>query len=194
MRGNSPTLRLVTFSLLACGAACTLRASQDLDGDQVADPIEVKTSSTWRGVTHIELRIALSARRQVRLLELDSSAFGLRIQLRDVNGDQDNDLVLRDWADRVIAVFLNAGNGEFLLAPDPHVYPLEVPFSPANLVSQCPSKRQMVGASSPNPVALSRPVETDLRAEESLLRGNDVEYLPPRAEFARSRAPPNGRS
>lgn len=96
-------------------------AIADFDGDSHPDDASVQTgeSSDISGDYWIRLRLSASGRRYIRVA---APMGGLRVEARDVNGDNAVDLVFATrWLDQPVAVLLNDGHGNFSQV-DPSAY------------------------------------------------------------------------
>jgi hypothetical protein len=97
-------------------------AVADFDGDSVPDYASVQTGRIGASTQDywVRLRLSASGRRYIRVA---APKGGLRIEARDVNGDNAVDLVFATaWLDQPVAIFLNDGHGNFSQV-DPSAYP-----------------------------------------------------------------------
>jgi hypothetical protein len=88
-------------------------AIADFDGDSHLDYASVQTGrgDATTGDYWIRLRLSASGRRYIRVA---APVGGLRIEARDVNGDNAVDLVFASqWLDQPMAILLNDGHGNF---------------------------------------------------------------------------------
>jgi hypothetical protein len=97
-------------------------AIADLDGDLRPDLASIQAEPNSSGTTNywIQLQLSTSGWQSIPVV---APAGGLRIETRDVNGDNAIDLVLAEaWFDRPVAIFLNNGHGGFSRA-EPNAFP-----------------------------------------------------------------------
>jgi hypothetical protein len=97
---------------IAAGPGLTF-AIADFDGDRRADSANVQSGSNGSSATNyrIQLQLSEAGRQSIQLL---APAGGLRIEARDINGDNAVDLVLSTaWFRKPVAIFLNDGHGNF---------------------------------------------------------------------------------
>ena len=88
-------------------------AIADLDGDLRPDLASIQAEPNSSGTTNYWIQLQLSTTGW-QSIPVVAPAGGLRIETRDVNGDNAIDLVLAEaWFDRPVAVFLNNGHGGF---------------------------------------------------------------------------------
>ena len=88
-------------------------AIADLDGDLRPDLASIQAEPNSSGTTNYWIQLQLSTTGW-QSIPVVARAGGLRIETRDVNGDNAIDLVLAEaWFDRPVAVFLNNGHGGF---------------------------------------------------------------------------------
>jgi hypothetical protein len=88
-------------------------AIADFDGDVRPDLASIQAGSSTSGTTDywIELHLTAGGRQSIRLC---APAGGLRIEARDVNGDNSIDLVLATaWFNQPVAILINNGHGSF---------------------------------------------------------------------------------
>ena len=123
----------------------------DLDGDRKPDLALVEMRSPRSAMTNYSIRLQFSSRAE-SAIGINAPFGGLRVAARDVNGDDNIDLIVTSNLDaRVVAILLNDGHGNFSLAA-PDAYPelqnesqafLNAPPGPvadqATLVPQRPS-------------------------------------------------------
>jgi len=99
-----------------------LFAIADLDGDLRPDLASIQAEPNSSGSTNYWIQLQLSTAGW-QSIPVVARAGGLRIETRDVNGDNAIDLVLAEaWFDRPVAVFLNNGHGGFSRA-EPTAFP-----------------------------------------------------------------------
>src|SRR5271170_4637323 len=97
-------------------------AIADLDGDLRPDLASIQAEPNSSGTTNYWVQLQLSTTGW-QSIPVVAPAGGLRIETRDVNGDNAIDLVLAEaWFDRPVAVFLNNGHGGFSRA-EPNAFP-----------------------------------------------------------------------
>jgi len=97
-------------------------AIADLDGDLRPDLASIQAEPNSSGTTNywIQLQLSTSGWQSIPVV---APTGGLRIETRDVNGDNAIDLVLAEaWFDRPVAIFLNNGHGGFSRA-EPNAFP-----------------------------------------------------------------------
>jgi hypothetical protein len=88
-------------------------AIADLDGDLRPDSASIQADANILGGTSYRIQLRLSGAGQ-QTVQLVGPAGGLRIEARDVNGDDAVDLVLSTaWLGRPVAILLNDGQGRF---------------------------------------------------------------------------------
>jgi hypothetical protein len=88
-------------------------AIADLDGDLRPDSASIQADSNIIGGTNYRIQLRLSGVGQ-QTVQLVGPAGGLRIEARDVNGDDAVDLVLTTaWLGQPVAILLNDGQGRF---------------------------------------------------------------------------------
>lgn len=88
-------------------------AIADLDGDLRPDSASIQADANIVGGTNYRIQLRLSGLGQ-QTVQLVGPAGGLRIEARDVNGDDAVDLVLTTaWLGQPVAVLLNDGQGRF---------------------------------------------------------------------------------
>lgn len=91
-------------------------AYADLDGDRKPDLALVEIESVRASSTNYEVRLEFSGG-LASSIGVKGPLGGLRLAVRDVNGDDSLDLILTSAADRhVIQVLLNDGRGQFAAA------------------------------------------------------------------------------
>jgi hypothetical protein len=106
-------------------------AIADLDGDLRPDLASIQAEPNSSGTTSywIQLQLSTTGRQSIQVV---APAGGLRIETRDVNGDNAIDLVLAEaWFNRPVAIFLNDGHGGFSRA-EPSAFPGAFRESEAN--------------------------------------------------------------
>lgn len=94
----------------------------DFDGDLRPDLIDVHAGKTGLSGTQywIELQLSAAGRQTIPVF---APAGGIRVSARDVNGDQNLDLVLTTtWFKQPVAILLNDGHGSFT-SVDPRAFP-----------------------------------------------------------------------
>ncbi len=97
-------------------------AVADFDGDRHPDLITVQPAVRDSSQTDYWLQLRLSAYGR-RFIRLAGPKGGLKIEARDVNGDNTVDLVVATvWRDQPVAILLNDGYGNFSKV-DPSVFP-----------------------------------------------------------------------
>jgi hypothetical protein len=97
-------------------------AIADLDGDQKPDLAFVEQVGRVSAKTNYSIRLHLSVGVESRI-DVDAPFGGLRVAARDVNGDENVDLIVTSTLDqRFIKVLLNDGHGNFSAAA-PGAYP-----------------------------------------------------------------------
>jgi hypothetical protein len=96
-------------------------AIADLDGDHRPDLATVQPGHGSRGSAYlVGLHLSETGRHYIRVT---GPAGGLRVEARDVNGDNSIDLVFASaWLDRPVAILLNDGHGNFSQV-DPSAFP-----------------------------------------------------------------------
>jgi hypothetical protein len=88
-------------------------AIADLDGDLRPDSASIQSDTNIIGGTNYRIQLRLSGVGQ-QTVQLVGPAGGLRIEARDVNGDDAVDLVLTTaWLGQPVAILLNDGQGRF---------------------------------------------------------------------------------
>jgi len=88
-------------------------AIADLDGDLRPDLASIQAEPNSSATTNywIQLQLSTTGWQSIRVV---APSGGLRIETRDVNGDNAIDLVLAEsWFNRPVAIFLNNGHGGF---------------------------------------------------------------------------------
>ena len=110
----------------------------DFDGDRIPDLAQVESQNPRSAITNYSIHVKLSAGVE-SAIGVSGPIGGLRVAARDVNGDDNLDLVVTSNLDSsFIEVFLNDGHGNFAAAPSAnsatlenmsHVV-LETPFGP----------------------------------------------------------------
>ncbi len=94
----------------------------DLDGDRKPDLALVEMGSPRSAKTNYSIRLQFSAGAE-SAIGINAPFGGLRVAARDVNGDDNIDLIVTSNLDaRVIAILLNDGHGNFSVAA-PGAYP-----------------------------------------------------------------------
>jgi len=149
-------------------------AIADLDGDLRPDLASIQAEPNSSGSTNywIQLQLSATGRQSIRVV---APAGGLRIETRDVNGDNAIDLVLAEaWFDRPIAVFLNNGHGGFSRA-EPTAFPAAFRQSETNWSSAANLATDTAGVP-PQSGAGVREAKNNLVRERALAR-----WIPPSA-------------
>jgi hypothetical protein len=124
-------------------------AVADLDGDLRPDLATVQAGSNIVGGTSYRIQLHLSTVGQ-QTVQLVGPAGGLRIEARDVNGDDAVDLVLTTaWLGRPVAILLNDGRGSFSRV-EPAAFPGAFSDSGTNSVSGTKLATDAVGLPSPS--------------------------------------------
>ena len=89
----------------------------DLDGDRIPDLAQVESQNPRSANTNYSIHVKLSAGVE-SAIGVSGPIGGLRVAARDVNGDDNLDLVVTSNLDSsFIEVFLNDGHGNFAAAP-----------------------------------------------------------------------------
>lgn len=88
----------------------------DFDGDREQDIAYTSASAHNRGLRSVTVHLAQSGQKQV--VDLAAWPAATSVFSRDVDGDQDRDLVLAIGPQRPVAVFLNDGAGSFYFDSD----------------------------------------------------------------------------
>lgn len=113
-----PALASAAFPIQASSSF----AVADFDGDSKPDTATVQASQGLSASTEdylVRLRLSAAGKSYIRLT---APKGGLRVEARDVNGDNAPDIVLATtWHDRPVAVLLNDGHGNFSRV-DPSAY------------------------------------------------------------------------
>jgi hypothetical protein len=120
---NAPALSTATTTQIAFA---------DFDGDRQPDlaVLQGQPFSPFKTAYSITLALSTGNRESIGLV---GPSGGLRIFLRDVNGDSAMDLVVTArWLHRTVAVFLNDGAGRFISA-DPARFPMDLQQSDTEL-------------------------------------------------------------
>jgi len=103
-------------------------AIADFDGDWKPDVAVVEAASLRCAQANYAIRLQLSAGAELSFL-ISAPSGGVRVAARDVNGDNLPDVVVSSISDeRVVAVLLNQGHGQFSRA-EPAAY-LTIPADP----------------------------------------------------------------
>lgn len=94
----------------------------DFDGDQKPDLLTVQVDQSYLMVTEYSIHLQLSRGLQ-SAIGLTAPSGGLRLYSRDVNGDENLDVVVRTAVNsHLVAVLINDGHGNFTLT-NPELYP-----------------------------------------------------------------------
>jgi len=101
-----------------CGSPFTIA---DLDGDRMPDLALVQIVGYGSPKSKYSIRLQFSGGPGADL-GIEAPLGGLRIDSRDVNGDDRNDLILSTLAGSVVAVLVNEGGGNFVVAK-PSLFP-----------------------------------------------------------------------
>lgn len=89
----------------------------DLDGDRIPDLAQVESQNPRSADTNYSIHVKLSAGVE-SAIGVSGPIGGLRVAARDVNGDDNLDLIVTSNLDSsFIEVFLNDGHGNFAAAP-----------------------------------------------------------------------------
>jgi hypothetical protein len=97
-------------------------AIADFDGDLKPDLATVHAGGSNARTTHYSIRFELSTG-PAHSISLIAPTGGLQIVPQDVNGDRIPDLIVSTkWLNRLVAVLLNDGHGNFTLT-DPSAFP-----------------------------------------------------------------------
>jgi hypothetical protein len=117
----------------------------DFDGDQRPD--FVTADSGQRGASHTVYQIAIELSSGVRsTLDIAAPEGGLQLTSRDVNGDDQLDVVVTTaWTQRPVAVLLNDGQGNFKQL-SPEQFPGAFPDSNSSIVSTSSEIRDSLAA------------------------------------------------
>jgi hypothetical protein len=85
----------------------------DFDGDHRPDFASVQTGAAGASSAHYLVRFRLSTSGK-RYVQVTAPRGGIRLEARDVNGDQFPDLVVASpWLDKPVLILLNDGHGNF---------------------------------------------------------------------------------
>jgi hypothetical protein len=117
----------------------------DFDGDQRPDFVTADIGQ--RGASHTVYKIAIELSSGVRsTLDIAGPDGGLQLTSRDVNGDDQLDVVVTTaWTQRPVAVLLNDGQGNFKQL-SPEQFPGAFPDSNSSIVSTNSEIRDSVAA------------------------------------------------
>ncbi|MGB7727169.1 MAG: VCBS repeat-containing protein [Candidatus Acidiferrum sp.] len=97
----------------------------DLDGDRIPDLAQVESQNPRSANANYSIHVKLSAGVE-SAIGVSGPIGGLRVAARDVNGDDNLDLVVTSNLDSsFIEVFLNDGHGNFAAAPSANFATLE---------------------------------------------------------------------
>jgi hypothetical protein len=97
----------------------------DLDGDRIPDLAQVESQNPRSANTNYSIHVKLSAGVE-SAIGVNGPMGGLRVAARDVNGDDNLDLVVTsDLDSSFVEVFLNDGHGNFAAAPSANLTTLE---------------------------------------------------------------------
>ena len=89
----------------------------DLDGDRIPDLAQVESQNPRSATANYSIHVKLSAGVE-SAIGVSGPMGGLRVAARDVNGDNNLDLVVTSDIDSsFVEVFLNDGHGNFVAAP-----------------------------------------------------------------------------
>lgn len=138
MKGWRVASWLVVSALAAALAASAQApdwrlADRDYDGDARPDRATLELLEPLRGGVEYRFELTLFGGTKTQQFSIPSGAGDVRLQLRDVDGDNDPDIVFRDPFNRVVALLLNGGNGVFTQATDLDSYRLNPPLSGASV-------------------------------------------------------------
>jgi hypothetical protein len=168
-------------------------AIADFDGDHRPDSASIQAGPNSSGGTNywIQLRLSAFGRQSIRLVALTG---GLRIEARDVNGDNAIDLVLTTaWLREPVAILLNDGHGGFSQA-EPISFPGAFSESRTNWISDSNLEPESVGIA-PRPGANSCTEAKDLphkRPSADLNSPSNAGFLPGSFLISHAgRAPPS---
>jgi hypothetical protein len=112
------------------GFAATIRGTAglaDFDGDSRTDIAFAKPRGLANGVFHYQVEVLLSGRPRATFeVESGRAGGGLHIVARDVDGDQDLDLVITtEFSGEPVGVWINDGHGGFTPG-DAAIYPASI--------------------------------------------------------------------
>jgi hypothetical protein len=136
-----PDLRVHSQNPLLGHAAGVNFAVADLDGDRLPDLAVVELQIPRSASNNYRIRLQFSAGSE-SVIPVSAPLGGLRVSARDVNGDDNLDLVVStDLGGRVIEVLINDGHGNFALA-EPESYTEVQNEGAASLrgPTQCPAE------------------------------------------------------
>jgi hypothetical protein len=126
-------------------------AVADFDGDRSPDSASIAPGAAVTGTARYSIQLQLS-RTGSQSIQLFAPGGGLVIEARDVNGDNNVDLVLATaWLHKPIAVFLNDGHGAFSRAAA-GAFPGAFTEPAANLSSSPITAQGALGAPAEPPV------------------------------------------
>jgi hypothetical protein len=128
-------------------------AVADFDGDHRPDLVGVQTGqgNVARTKYWIQLQLSAAGRQTISLV---GPAGGLRIAVRDVNGDQIPDLILTtSWLGQPVAIFINDGHGTFTRA-EPSAFPEAFRESQTRWNSSADRTAEAVGVPPPSRVGV----------------------------------------
>ncbi len=111
----------------------------DLDGDRIPDLAQVESQNPRSANTNYSIHVKLSAGME-SAIGVSGPMGGLRVTARDVNGDDNLDLVITSYLDSsFVEVLLNDGHGNFAAAPSARLVRLE---NVSDVVLETPSGPQ----------------------------------------------------
>lgn len=170
-------------------------AIADLDGDLRPDLASIQAEPNSSATTNywIQLQLSTTGWQSIRVV---APSGGLRIETRDVNGDNAIDLVLAEsWFNRPVAIFLNNGHGGFSRA-ETSAFPGAFRESETNWSSSSATSLATVAVGvPPQSGAGVRSEENDLRRGQSprrwISRGTPGFTASPFLVSQAGRAPPS---
>lgn len=120
-RGTANSAEVPSGSFTPVGPGAQF-AIADFDGDLRPDLASIQAEPNSSGTTDYWIQLQLSSVGR-QLIRIVAPSGGLRIETRDVNGDNTIDLVLAEaWFNQPVAIFLNNGHGGFSRA-EPTAFP-----------------------------------------------------------------------